>query len=331
MDRLTYSLIHGEALDSISEMPSESIQCIITSPPYWNLRDYGVDTQLGVEKTPSEYVDRLVGIFRESKRVLRSEGTLWLNLGDTYAVSGSAGGGSFERERKCWGDTIKSKRLSRGAGRWGGGNASAPGLKAKDLIGIPWLVAFALQKDGWYLRQDVIWSKTNAMPESVKDRCTRSHEYLFLLSKNEKYYYNSEAIKEPAVCLDKKKWTDGGSDKQRGHPRRHAGFNGRYAEKIALEGAPTKRNKRSVWTIPTKPFRGAHFAVMPEDLVEPCVLAGSKYGDTILDPFSGSGTVGVVALKNGRRFVGIDVNSEYIEIARKRIGDKATLPLEGAA
>lgn len=193
------------------------------------------------------------------------------------------------------------------------------GLKPKDLIGIAWMVAFALRADGWYLRSDIIWHKPNPMPESVKDRPTKSHEYLFLLSKSANYFYDSDAIAEDAVSTDIKKYTDNGADKQRGHGRRHAGFNGRYAEKLQNGGVPTKRNRRSVWTVATRPYSGAHFATFPADLIEPCILAGSKAGYIVLDPFNGTGTTGVVSLKHHRRYIGIDLNPDYLELARQRI------------
>jgi DNA modification methylase len=191
-------------------------------------------------------------------------------------------------------------------------------LKPKDLCGIPWLLAFALRADGWWLRQDIIWSKPNAMPESVHDRCTRAHEYVFMLTKSAKYFYDDKAIQEPCVCTEPFRFTDGGKDKQRGHTRRHAGFNGRYAEKIAKEGAPTHRNRRSVWEIATKPYKGAHFATFPSALVEPCILAGSRVGDTVLDPFAGSGTVGQVAVQHGRDALLIELNGEYCKLAEER-------------
>jgi DNA modification methylase len=207
------------------------------------------------------------------------------------------------------------------------------GLKPKDLVGIPWRVAFALQAAGWWLRADCIWSKPNPMPESTKDRPTRSHEYVFLLSKSQHYRYDYEAVKEPAVCKRLRKFTDGGIDKQRGHSRKHEGFNGRYAEKLAKDGIPTKRNLRSVWSIAPQPFHEAHFAVFPEKLAERCILAGAPVGGVVLDPFMGAGTVALVSMKHGRRFVGVELNPEYAEIARKRIAPFAqgVLPVAAVA
>lgn len=283
-------------------MPAGSVHTCVTSPPYFGLRDYGHAGQIGLEETPEAYVARLVEVFREVRRVLRDDGTLWLNLGDSYAS-----GGRKTRD----GDKKLPQRVS----------ATRPqdGLKPKDLIGIPWRVAFALQADGWYLRQEIIWAKPNPMPESVTDRCTKSHEQIFLLSKSPRYYFDSEAIKEPAVTTEAFRFTDGGVDKQRGHSRRHAGFNGRYAEKIAAEGVPTLRNRRSVWTVTTKPFKGAHFATFPPDLIEPCVLAGCPVGGTVLDPFGGSGTTAGVALKHGRKAILSELNPDYEAMMPDRI------------
>ena len=285
MDRWLNKILLGNAPDVLMELPDKSINCCVTSPPYWGLRDYGVEGQLGLEKTPEEYVEKMVEVFGEVRRVLRDEGTLFLNLGDTYAAGG----------------------------------LGPMGFKPKDLVGIPWRVAFALQADGWYLRQDIIWHKRNAMPESVKDRPTKAHEYIFLMSKNERYYYDHEAIKEPAVSTSLKKFTDNGTDKQRGHGRRHAGFNGRYAETLARDGVPKDRNRRSVWTVATHPFPEAHFATFPPDLINPCILAGCPAGGIVLDPFMGAGTTGVVCADLGRNYIGIELNPEYVHIANERI------------
>ncbi|TIW05337.1 MAG: site-specific DNA-methyltransferase [Mesorhizobium sp.] len=305
----------------LATLPDESVNCCVTSPPYFGLRDYGVDGQIGLEDTPAVYIDQIVAVFREVWRVLRDDGTLWLNLGDSYA--GSWGAQSREHAGKhspnvsaLSANQVKAAHI-RDSGT--GSLSRTPGLKAKDLIGIPWRVAFALQADGWYLRQDIIWSKPNPMPESVRDRCTRSHEYIFMLSKSRKYYYDAEAVKEPAVRTDQGAWSDK-SEKQRGHSRRHSGFNGRYAEKIAREGAPQTRNRRSVWTVPPKPFKAAHFATFPPDLIRPCILAGCPVGGTVLDPFFGSGTTGLVANAHGRNAIGIELNTDYIGIAEDRLG-----------
>jgi DNA modification methylase len=319
----------GDSLELLRAMPDASVQTCITSPPYWGLRDYGtgtweggdqdcphrggspdggvrpngaprateayaqarsspvrdvcrcgalrIDQQIGLERTPEEYVARLVDLFREVRRVLREDGTLWLNLGDSYATG-----------------------------------MPIPGLKPKDLVGIPWRVAFALQADGWWLRSDIVWAKPNPMPESVTDRPTKAHEYVFLLTKGESYFYDAEAVEEPSTdreCgnLDTNEFAR--VDPEKGRTR---------ANPHKIKARPT-RNRRTVWTIATQPFAEAHFATFPEALVEPCVLAGSKPGDLVLDPFAGSGTTGVVALRHGRRFLGLELNGEYASMARRRI------------
>lgn len=279
-----YMILEGDVLDSLSLIPDESVRTCVTSPPYWGLRDYGHEGQIGLEKTPEEYVSRLVEVFREVRRVLTKDGTLWLNMGDVYAsdrggttppaqtVAGGVGGKGGIKERRGMAEGYNPTR-----------DARAYGLKHKDLVGIPWLLAFALQKDGWTLRMDIVWHKPNPMPESVRDRPTKAHEYVFLLSKSERYFYNPAEAKENAVEEGK------------------------------------LRNRRSVWSIPTRAFRGAHFAVMPEELAATCVKLGSEEGDAVLDPFSGSGTTGVVALRNGRQFIGCELNPEYVEIAQERI------------
>jgi DNA modification methylase len=311
-------LIHADSFKGIP-LPDESVNCCVTSPPYWGLRDYGVAGQLGLEATPMEYIDRMVDVFREVRRVLQDAGTLWLNIGDSYANDGK------------WGGTTGGKHVSALHGEPVGRGKRHTGLKPKDMVGIPWMLAFALRSDGWYLRQDIIWSKPNPMPESVRDRCTKSHEYIFLLSKSQKYYYDSEAIQEDAVSTELKKFTDGGKDKQRGHGRRHAGFNGRYAEKLAEEGVPKKRNRRDVWNVATQGYSEAHFATFPPKLVEPCVLAGCPVEGVVLDPFGGSGTTGRVAVDHGRRAVLLDINytdqpGSYLEMARNRILAPEKLP-----
>lgn len=292
-------IYQGDALTVLKTLPGQSVHCCVTSPPYWGLRDYGVEGQLGLEKSPEEYVSKMVEVFREVRRILRDDGTLWLNLGDSYA-------------RGRGGDGLQTANIgSHLANR----PANIPaGLKPKDLVGIPWRVAFALQQDGWYLRQDIIWHKPNPMPESVRDRCTKSHEYIFLLAKSQKYYFESKAIhEETGKTYTRKasgytiKETQGCYDGRRG-----LGF---ATRDIVTSG----RNKRSVWTVTTKPFKGAHFATFPPDLIEPCILAGSPVGGIILDPFFGAGTVGLVALKHNRQFIGIELNPDYIAIAKKRI------------
>lgn len=268
-------LIQGDCLASLRQIESNLVNCCVTSPPYWGLRDYGADGQLGLEATPDEYVAKMVEVFREVRRVLRDDGTLWLNLGDSYAAS--------------------TNRVS--------------GLKQKDLVGIPWRVAFALQADGWYLRQDIIWHKPNPMPESVRDRCTKAHEYIFLLSKSERYFFDSNAMQENAVR------GHGGSKFHLGKTAIHQANRTSIKERIDNG----KRNRRSVWTVTTKPFKGAHFATFPPDLIEPCVLAGSPAGGVVLDPFLGSGTTALVAQRNGRSWIGCELNPIYADMAIKRI------------
>ena len=263
-------------IEGLRLLDDNSIDCCITSPPYWGLRDYGHDNQIGLEKTPEEYVKKMVLGFREVRRVLKPEGTLWLNLGDTY--------------------------------------------KSKNLVGIPWMVAFALRNDGWYLRQDIIWHKPNPMPESVTDRCTKAHEYVFLLSKSSEYYYDNEAIKEPNADTSwaTKKRINGVKEKQ--GPKSE--YNSKTQNQAFLRGFPrskTGKNKRSVWTVITKPFKDAHFATFPEDLIRPCVLAGCPKDGIILDTFMGAGTTALVAIKEQRNFIGIELNPEYIKIASDRI------------
>ncbi len=335
-----FEILHGDALSLLREMPDESVNCCITSPPYWGLRDYGVDGQIGLERTPEEYVSRLVDVFREVRRVLRDDGTLWLNLGDSYTSGG-------RKER----DPGKSKihPAFEGENFSDGLRTDTPhGLKPKDLVGIPWRVAFALQADGWWLRQDIIWHKPNPMPESVKDRCTKAHEYVFMLSKSQKYYYDSTAVSEAATC-DRMRGpalhgdaisTNGNSglcrasyrDKQRQVGKRtYSGFNERWNEAEDRGRVHTTRNRRSVWEIPTLPTPEAHFATFPIELPEICLRAGCPEGGVVLDPFAGAGTTGLACLKNGRRFVGIELNQAYIDIAYERARKFYPLLLEAAS
>jgi DNA modification methylase len=296
MDSVPGACVIGDARQVLKNVDAGFFDACITSPPYFRLRDYGVEGQIGIEATPEEYTRNLVAVFRGVRRTLRDNGTLWLVIGDSYAGS------------HC--------------------GQSGP-IKPKDLIGIPWRVAFALQADGWILRQDIIWHKPNAMPESVKDRCTRAHEYIFMFSKSPHYYYDHEAIKEKAVDGDPRppRGSKGGGKensgrrKQDGHGRRYEGFNKRYH---SAEHPPvTKRNRRSVWSVTTKPCKEAHFAVFPPDLIKPCILAASRPGGVVLDPFCGSGTTGVVALENNRNFMGIEINPEYCRLANERINGAA--------
>ena len=315
-------ILVGDVLDRLADVPDGSVQCVVTSPPYWGLRDYGADGQLGLEATPDEYVANMVAVFREVRRIMADDGVLWLNLGDSYAAQ--RGGTTPPAETLAGGKngwTNDGDRTNRGRmdGYNPSRNASSFGLKHKDLVGIPWRVALALQADGWWLRQDIIWHKPNPMPESVTDRCTKSHEYVFMLTKSAKYYFDHEAIKEPSANLGKTNIRFGGNKYGDSKDPKHATKSGNeYTDS-------GQRNRRSVWSIPTRPFRGAHFAVMPEALVEPCVLASSHAGDTVFDPFTGSGTVAVVALRHGRNFVGTELNPEYAVIAQNRITDSDPL------
>jgi len=310
-------------------------QTCVTSPPYWGLRDYGHVGQLGLESTPEEYVAKMVAVFREVRRVLRDDGTLWLNLGDSYAREGGNGAGVSRhwdgRESDPGGQHDKRP------------NASKIGLKQKDLVGIPWRVAFALQADGWYLRQDIIWHKPNPMPESVQDRCTKAHEYIFLLSKSQKYYYDADAIAEPVTDstairllqdIDNQRGSDRVPNKKNGTMKAVGGkkftsdmggggttFVGHsgYTKADGTSSLKATRNKRSVWTVTTKPYKGAHFATFPPDLINPCILAGAPAGGVVLDPFMGSGTTAAVAVLNGRNYLGCELNPAYKELQDERI------------
>ena len=355
-------ILHGDSVEMLKTIPDETVDCCVTSPPYYGLRDYGtatwvggdpscphyrtskksdktatghknmmetghavgdaiyktvcpicgavrVDNQIGLEETPDEYIDRLVSVFREVKRVLRDDGTLWLNIGDSYCVTGDKGNYKDHKnpEGRNGQSVARNKRID--------------GIKSKDLIGIPWMLAFALRADGWYLRQDIIWHKPNPMPESVRDRCTKSHEYIFLFSKKPKYYFDIEAIKENAKPDN--------SVRDRDHTKLN-NTPGRTRMGGLKTNHYTKRNKRDVWKIATRPYKEAHFATFPEQLIEPCILAGSRPNGIVLDPFFGSGTTGVVAEKFGRRYIGIELNEEYVELAKKRLdGVQMTLPIVG--
>ncbi|WP_431780080.1 DNA-methyltransferase [Stenotrophomonas maltophilia] len=314
-------MIHiGDCLEVMRGMAAGSVHTCVTSPPYFGLRDYGHDGQIGLEQKPEEYVSKLVEVFREVHRVLRDDGTLWLNLGDSYANDGKWGGSSGGKHASAL----------HGATSIGRGKVST-GLKPKDLIGIPWRIAFALQEDGWFLRQDIIWSKPNPMPESVTDRCTKAHEYLFLLSKSQRYYFDAGAIREQAAhdpAAGRNRWDRTDYDvpgqtpqKRRSRaavPPRHAAC-GSTQDGLDAAGRDGARNKRSVWTVATRPFRDAHFATFPEQLIEPCILAGAPAGGLVLDPFMGAGTTAVVAERLGRQWLGCELNPEYAEIAEARI------------
>jgi len=315
--------IHGgDCREVLATLPAESVNCVVTSPPYWGLRDYGVAGQLGLESTPEEYVANMVAVFGEVRRVLRDDGTVWLNLGDSYASDTKGSGGTGKSGLRKDGRDERQRLIT--AERTIGHQKMDPlrlrhGVKPKDLVGIPWRVAFALQADGWYLRSDIIWAKPNPMPESITDRPTKAHEYVFLLAKSPRYWYDADAIKEDAIHAGRTvKASDPDTAKN--------GQKGQYGA-TALGFTPhdtvvgTGRNRRSVWTIATKPYPGAHYAVMPEALVEPCVLAGCPEGGTVLDPFGGSGTVARVANRLSRRAVLIDLNPEYLEQQMKRNAD----------
>jgi len=261
------TIFEGDAITVLRRLPSDSVSCIVTSPPYWGLRDYGIGEQIGLEQTLPQFINRLVTVFAEVRRVLRDDGTLWLNIGDGY-TSGNRGWRAPDKKNPARAMDVRPE--------------TPEGLKPKDLIGVPWRLAFALQDDGWYLRSDVVWNKPNAMPESVKDRPVRSHEYLFMLTKSEHYFYNWEAMREPA--------DNGGL-----------------------------RSKRTVWPVNTKPFSGAHFATFPPELIRPCILASSRPGDYVLDPFFGSGTVGLVCQEENRHYVGVELNPEYVALATARL------------
>lgn len=352
-----WHITQGDALECLRLMPSESVDCVVTSPPYWGLRDYGVAGQMGLEATPAEYVAGMVAVFAEVRRVLKDDGTLWLNLGDSYCTSpagnkpGDFGASTLTNparqdllhHKARGGRPPSDKSTLRGNGHVGGGpklqdlppvrvgmgkheridghlgaaNRRGPdsGLKHKDLVGIPWRVAFALQEEGWYLRSDIIWHKTVPMPESVRDRPTKSHEYLFLMSKSDRYHFDQEAVRLPVS----ENWERGAGTPmpELGEHRLTDGARGHQVQRVYDE--PKGANIRTVWSIGPQPFAGAHFAVMPTALVKPCVLAGCREGGTVLDPFAGSGTVGVVALEHGCRFHGIELNPAYVEMASKRL------------
>ena len=307
-------MIHiGNCLDILPTLAEGSVQTCVTSPPYFGLRDYGTADQIGLELTPDEFVTALVAVFREVRRVLCDDGTLWLNLGDSYASDSK------------WGGSTGGKAAKGIHGPGGGGRRkTSVGLPDKNLIGIPWRVAFALQADGWYLRQDIIWSKPNPMPESVRDRCTKAHEYLFLFSKSPRYHFDHEAIAEPLAESSVSRLSQSGLEQQAGSNRVPGKTNG--AMKAVGSIAPGSdadkmgmRNKRSVWTVPTMPFREAHFATFPEALIEPCILAGAPAGGVVLDPFMGAGTTAVVSERLGRQWIGCELNPEYAAIAQRRL------------
>ena len=330
------TIVFGDALKGLALLESNSVDTCITSPPYYGLRDYGTNGQIGLESTPAEYIQRLVNVFREVRRVLKADGTLWVVIGDSYAGSGKGAA--------THADNAKIYKQGTNRGMLGASTTTkikTPGIKAKDLIGIPWMLAFALRADGWYLRQDIIWQKPNPMPESVKDRCTKSHEYIFLLSKSPRYYFDAAAIAEPIASSTEKRLAQN-IESQKGSNRAIGKSNGAmkasapryggnkytatpeafYRTKSGNLYTPhARRNKRDVWSVSTKGFKGAHFATFPDALISPCVLAGSKVDGTVLDPFCGSGTTLQVAAQNGRNGIGIEINAEYEQLIKARIGE----------
>jgi len=338
-----HRVLIGDCIESMRTLPDKSVQMCVTSPPYYGLRDYGMDGQIGLEETPAEFIARLVEVFREVRRVLRDDGTAWVNMGDSYAAR-STGNLSFRRDRAA----LSPDRAP-----------LTEGIKVKDMMGMPWRLAFALQDDGWYLRQDIIWHKPNPMPESVRDRCTKAHEYIFLLSKSPKYFYNQSAILEPCSPnthnrLSQDVLAQIGSDRANGGAKSNGNMKavarksngvgwghgtdgderarGRIKDNDSMNSAlavmPTERNKRSVWTVPTHSFKGAHFATFPPELIRPCILAGAPRGGVVLDPFGGAGTTAVVAMQEGRKSILCELNPDYAAMAERRI---AAAWLDGAA
>ena len=295
---MSIKILEGDCLQTLSSLEEKSVNTCVTSPPYWGLRDYGEDNQLGQEETPEKFVQNLVKVFQEVRRVLRDDGTVWLNLGDSYCGTGHKG------------DTIDPRYQGRN-GQKVALNNKIQGFKTKDLIGIPWRVAFALQEDGWYLRQDIIWHKPNPMPESVQDRCTKAHEYIFLLSKSSKYYYDNEAIKEEAQDWGTRKRSEGKYHNEGTGLQPHTG----------LEKSYDFKNKRSVWSVSPMAYKEAHFATYPPELIKPCILAGCPEGGTVLDPFGGSGTTAQVANNLNRNAILCELNPEYVDIAKGRLHD----------
>lgn len=327
-------ILHGDCREILPTLPADSIDCCVTSPPYWMLRDYGVEGQIGMEPTPEAFIATLTAVFREVRRVLKPQGTCWVNMGDSYA--GAAGG--FQ------GKTIQRAGRTHTARV---GRKMTEGLKGKDLVGIPWMLAFALRAEGWFLRQDIIWHKPNPMPESMTDRCTKAHEYIFLLSKSSSYYFDADAIKEKAsenthsrtaASKTPDGWDTSKGDGGHGTIHRQGREKGRKLGNrresknnasfdSALTVMPDHRNKRSVWTVPSAPFKEAHFATYPPNLIKPCILAGCPAGGTVLDPFGGSGTTGAVAEELGRNSTLIELSAKYIQIARRRTAVTAGLGL----
>jgi DNA modification methylase len=360
-----HRVLIGDCIESMRTLPDKSVQMCVTSPPYYGLRDYGVDGQIGLEETPAEFIARLVEVFREARRVLREDGTAWVNMGDSYAGS-RCGGNSQSITRVGRDESVTAAKVRRTVASRRRDNEAiprsdyaVPGFKPKDMMGMPWRLAFALQDDGWYLRQDIIWHKPNPMPESVRDRCTKAHEYIFLLSKSPKYFYNQSAILEPCSPnthnrLSQDVLAQIGSDRANGGAKSNGNMKavarksngvgwghgtdgderarGRIKDNDSMNSAlavmPTERNKRSVWTVPTHSFKGAHFATFPPELIRPCILAGAPRGGVVLDPFGGAGTTAVVAMQEGRKSILCELNPDYAAMAERRI---AAAWLDGAA
>jgi DNA modification methylase len=335
-------VLQGDCRAVLKTLPEKSVHCIVTSPPYYGLRDYGHEGQLGLEQTPEEYIANMVEAFRCARDVLVDDGTLWLNIGDSYFSTMKGTGGTAKSGLNAKRDddgSLHQDRKSQPTNQGYKMSAGDTGCKPKDLIGIPWMLAFALRADGWWLRQDIIWHKPNPMPESVTDRCTKAHEYVFLLSKRERYYFDADAIAEPAVYGgeelgimrgDKVRAEAMGREpsgnelaaKQRRESKKRGEFNGKtnaLPGREAFRAIKETRNKRSVWTVTSSPFAEAHFATFPPSLIEPCILAGCPDGGTVLDPFGGAGTTGLVADRHHRSAILIELNPEYAEMARKRI------------
>jgi DNA modification methylase len=367
--KLTAKVIVGDNRQTLKKLPDNSVQTVVTSPPYWGLRDYGTkswtggdescqhiqdesktkrfgneefnknrpsreatklrgfyyedvcklcgateeDYQIGLEQSPSQFIEELCLVFDEIWRVLKDDGTVWVNLGDSYAGSGKGSPGNFGKHAPSGSARHLEHKHS---------GIVPDGLKPKDLVGIPWRFAFAMQDRGWYLRQDIIWHKPNPMPESVTDRCTKAHEYIFLLTKSPRYYFDNVAIKEPVSEVSLKRAEYGWDSDRPSTKNASMGGSGIHVEKMGTRFVnPEGRNKRSVWTITTKPYKEAHFATYPPDLILPCILAGSKEGDIVLDPFSGSGTTGEVALQNNRNYIGLELNPDYAKLSEKRLTD----------
>jgi len=360
-----HRVLIGDCIESMRTLPDKSVQMCVTSPPYYGLRDYGVDGQIGLEETPAEFIGRLVEVFREVRRVLSDDGTAWVNMGDSYAGS-RCGGNSQSITGVGRDESVTAAKARRTVASRRRDNESVPrsdyavpGFKPKDMMGMPWRLAFALQDDGWYLRQDIIWHKPNPMPDSVRDRCTKAHEYIFLLSKSAKYYYDQTPILEPCSPnthnrLSQDVLSQIGSERANGGAKSNGNMKavarksngvgwgygtdgeerarGRIKDNDSMNSAlavmPTERNKRSVWTVPTHSFKGAHFATFPPDLIRPCILAGAPLGGVVLDPFGGAGTTAVVAMQEGRKSILCELNPEYAAMAERRI---AAAWLDGAA